>query len=135
MPHFHLYRKYPTYFLDPNYRKMLIRSKSPSNLFLNLKNPFFFAALLISLSCFCFFLRRFKTSNIQSGVTKGVPDFCTVYVISKGKVSSVRNACRPPPYLSPLLDHIQRLSNKKNFNASDPHAKRRGLFINSSSNF
>ncbi|XP_062155189.1 U-box domain-containing protein 52 [Alnus glutinosa] len=68
---------------------------------------------------------RFKTSNIQSGVTKGVPDFCTVYVISKCKISSVRNACRPPPYLSPLLDHIQRLSNKKNLNASDPRAKRR----------
>ncbi|KAF5466214.1 hypothetical protein F2P56_016161 [Juglans regia] len=53
---------------------------------------------------------RFKTSSISSSVSKGAPDFCTVYVVSKGKISSVRNAARPAPYVSPLLDHIQKLS-------------------------
>ncbi|XP_030546939.1 U-box domain-containing protein 35-like [Rhodamnia argentea] len=53
---------------------------------------------------------RLKHSNIPSCVSKGAPDFCTVYVISKGKVSSVRNASRPSPYASPLLDEIQNLN-------------------------
>ncbi|KAL3642843.1 hypothetical protein CASFOL_013658 [Castilleja foliolosa] len=35
---------------------------------------------------------RFKTVDIPGNVTKGAPDFCTVYVISKGKVASVRSS-------------------------------------------
>ncbi|KAL3736984.1 hypothetical protein ACJRO7_025849 [Eucalyptus globulus] len=53
---------------------------------------------------------RLKHVNIPSSVSKGAPDFCTVYVISKGKVSSVRNASRPSPHASPLLDQIQNLN-------------------------
>ncbi|KAL3644265.1 hypothetical protein CASFOL_012197 [Castilleja foliolosa] len=37
------------------------------------------------------FVRRFKTVDIPGNVTKGAPDFCTVYVISKGKVASVKS--------------------------------------------
>ncbi|XP_023529600.1 U-box domain-containing protein 52-like [Cucurbita pepo subsp. pepo] len=53
---------------------------------------------------------RFKSSSMGSSVSKGAPDFCTVYVISKGKVSSVRHATRLAPAASPLLDHLQKLS-------------------------
>ncbi|XP_019447617.1 PREDICTED: U-box domain-containing protein 35-like [Lupinus angustifolius] len=56
---------------------------------------------------------RFKSSNTASSITKGTPDFCTVYVISKGKISTVRSASRPAPHASPLLKHIQNL-NKDN---------------------
>ncbi|XP_062110945.1 U-box domain-containing protein 35-like [Humulus lupulus] len=56
---------------------------------------------------------RFKGSSIPSIVSKVAPDFCTVYVISKGKVSSVRNSSRPAPYSSPLLSHIQNLTATK----------------------
>ncbi|KEH39700.1 putative protein kinase RLK-Pelle-RLCK-IXb family [Medicago truncatula] len=52
------------------------------------------------------FIRSFKSSNTPSGISKGAPDFCTVYVISKGKISSVRNASRAAPHTSPLLNHI-----------------------------
>ncbi|KAL9665619.1 hypothetical protein QQ045_021040 [Rhodiola kirilowii] len=38
------------------------------------------------------FLRKFKSSDIPGSVSKSAPDFCTVYIISKGKISSVRNA-------------------------------------------
>ncbi|GFP79419.1 U-box domain-containing protein 35 [Phtheirospermum japonicum] len=38
------------------------------------------------------FVRRFKTVDIPGSVSKGAPDFCTVYVISKGKVASIRSA-------------------------------------------
>ncbi|CAI8611759.1 unnamed protein product [Vicia faba] len=49
---------------------------------------------------------RFKSSTTPSSISKGAPDFCTVYVLSKGKVSSVRTASRQAPHTSPLLVHI-----------------------------
>ena len=53
--------------------------------------------------------RRFKISDVPSNVSKGAPDFCTVYVISKGKISSVRNASRSAPFTSPLHNHIMQI--------------------------
>ncbi|URE00277.1 U-box domain-containing protein [Musa troglodytarum] len=50
---------------------------------------------------------RFKNHDVTASVTKGVPDFCTVYVIGKGKVSTMRNAVRPAPAVSPLRAQIQ----------------------------
>ncbi|KAF7814638.1 U-box domain-containing protein 35 [Senna tora] len=61
---------------------------------------------------------RFKSSTTPSGISKGAPDFCTVYVISKGKISSVRNASRPAPHSSPLLSNMQNL-NKQNDGQQD----------------
>ncbi|MED6164004.1 hypothetical protein PIB30_085363 [Stylosanthes scabra] len=54
---------------------------------------------------------RFKSSSTPSNVSKGAPDFCTVYIISKGKISSVRSASRSAAHASPLLSHIQALNN------------------------
>ncbi|MED6222846.1 hypothetical protein PIB30_068410 [Stylosanthes scabra] len=54
---------------------------------------------------------RFKSSNTPSNISKGAPDFCTVYIISKGKISSVRSASRSAAHASPLLGHIQALNN------------------------
>ncbi|KAF2290135.1 hypothetical protein GH714_003530 [Hevea brasiliensis] len=49
----------------------------------------------------------FKTTDIPGNVLKWAPDFCTVYVVSKGKINTVRNATRPVPTMSagraPLL--------------------------------
>ena len=45
------------------------------------------------------FMRRFKT-DLPTTLSKSAPDFCNVYVISKGKIASVRNASRPAPYQS-----------------------------------
>ncbi|KAE9460296.1 hypothetical protein C3L33_07800, partial [Rhododendron williamsianum] len=54
------------------------------------------------------FLRRFKATDIPSNVSKAVPDFCNVYVIStKGKISSTRSASRQAPAVSPLRNQIQ----------------------------
>ncbi|KAH8481442.1 hypothetical protein H0E87_029062 [Populus deltoides] len=41
--------------------------------------------------------RLFKTVDIPGTVLKRAPNFCTVYVVSKGKVSGLRNATRPVP--------------------------------------
>ncbi|KAL1319698.1 hypothetical protein HN51_064483 [Arachis hypogaea] len=54
---------------------------------------------------------RFKSSSTPSNISKGAPDFCTVYIISKGKISSVRSASRSAAHASPLLSHIQALNN------------------------
>ncbi|MED6114276.1 hypothetical protein PIB30_078753 [Stylosanthes scabra] len=48
-------------------------------------------------------MTRFKVADIPGLVCKGAPDFCTVYVVSKGKIQSTRSASRPAPFLSPLL--------------------------------
>ncbi|KAL5999154.1 hypothetical protein ACLOJK_040604 [Asimina triloba] len=42
-------------------------------------------------------LLKFRNPDVPSTVTKIIPDFCTVYVISKGKAISVRSATRPAP--------------------------------------
>lgn len=47
-----------------------------------------------------FLLRRFKITDVPGNVSKGVPDFCNVYVISKGKISSMKSASRPAPVFS-----------------------------------
>nr|GMD30195.1 U-box domain-containing protein 52-like isoform X2 [Ipomoea batatas] len=59
--------------------------------------------------------RRLKVMDVPTCVSKGAPDFCTVYVISKAKISSVRNASRPAPFMSPLYNQI----NKKNEEQQD----------------
>lgn len=40
--------------------------------------------------------RKFK-NDVPTALTKSAPEFCTVYVISKGKVATVRSANRPLP--------------------------------------
>ncbi|XP_019058540.1 PREDICTED: U-box domain-containing protein 35 isoform X2 [Tarenaya hassleriana] len=56
------------------------------------------------------FMRKFKMSDTPSSVSKGAPDFCTVYVISKGKVSSLRHASRLAPYASPIMTEVENQS-------------------------
>ncbi|XP_073226115.1 U-box domain-containing protein 35 isoform X2 [Cicer arietinum] len=40
-------------------------------------------------------LVRFRTTDVPNLVSKGAPPFCTVYIISKGKISSVKTATTP----------------------------------------
>lgn len=59
--------------------------------------------------CLC----RFKAADIPGMVSKGAPDFCSVYVISKGKISSMRSSSRPAPAISPLRNHLLNQSSLK----------------------
>ncbi|KAJ4909081.1 Protein kinase protein with adenine nucleotide alpha hydrolases-like domain [Raphanus sativus] len=52
------------------------------------------------------FMRRFKT-DLPTSLSKSAPDFCNVYVISKGKIASVRNASRPAPYKKSSMQHSE----------------------------
>lgn len=62
--------------------------------------------LVIGASTKTGFLRRFKEKDIPGSVSKGAPDFCTVYIISKGKIASMRSASRPAPTVSSLRSQI-----------------------------
>ncbi|PWA75234.1 hypothetical protein CTI12_AA243940 [Artemisia annua] len=53
---------------------------------------------------------RSKTSDVPSNVMKAAPDFCTIYVISKGKISSAKKSVKPAPFVSPLHDRIREQS-------------------------
>ncbi|GMH14135.1 hypothetical protein Nepgr_015976 [Nepenthes gracilis] len=64
------------------------------------------------------FIRKFKHLDVSTSTSRGAPDFCTVYVISKGKISSVRNASCPAPFSSPLEKQLQSLVKVKS-NAAD----------------
>ncbi|KAK1277523.1 U-box domain-containing protein 34 [Acorus gramineus] len=55
---------------------------------------------------------RFKSADVPTTVTKGAPDFCSVYVISKGKISCMRSAVRAAPNISPLRAQIHQISLK-----------------------
>ncbi|KAG6467437.1 hypothetical protein ZIOFF_074745 [Zingiber officinale] len=55
--------------------------------------------------------RSFRNLDISVNIYKTVPDFCTAYVISKGKLSSVKNAIRPAPAVSPLRIQLQKQAN------------------------
>ncbi|KAJ4844512.1 hypothetical protein Tsubulata_006354 [Turnera subulata] len=56
------------------------------------------------------FIRRFK-ADVPSSVSKLAPDFCNVYIISKGKISTMRKAIRQAPFTSPLLEQIENQNN------------------------
>ncbi|XVF48101.1 hypothetical protein PTKIN_Ptkin03bG0164500 [Pterospermum kingtungense] len=56
---------------------------------------------------------RFKEPDIPGMVSKIAPDFCSVYVISKSKISSMRSASSPAPTNSPLRNHLLNQSNLK----------------------
>ncbi|CDP04352.1 unnamed protein product [Coffea canephora] len=56
------------------------------------------------------FIRRLKTIDVPTAALKGAPDFCTVYVISKTKISQVRNASRLAPFTSPIYNQINQIN-------------------------
>lgn len=69
------------------------------------------------------FIRRFKATDVTSSVMKGAASFCTVYAISRGKISSVRSATSSPPPLCMLRPKLPaRPSNASNDKNSIPRA-------------
>ncbi|GMP47645.1 hypothetical protein CsSME_00015594 [Camellia sinensis var. sinensis] len=61
--------------------------------------------------------RLFKT-DIPSIVLKGAPYFCSVYVISKGKIASMRVASHPLPCLS-TTDRSRSVPNRNSNDETD----------------
>ncbi|CDP18079.1 unnamed protein product [Coffea canephora] len=53
-----------------------------------------------------YLFRRFKARDIPASVLKGVPDFCSVYIISKGKIAATRSASCSAPVNHPLRQQM-----------------------------
>ncbi|KAJ6361130.1 hypothetical protein OIU78_001716 [Salix suchowensis] len=53
---------------------------------------------------------RFKAADVAGSVSKGAPDFCNVYIISKGKIQSMRAASRSAPVNSSLHNQLNQTS-------------------------
>ncbi|XP_073129954.1 U-box domain-containing protein 52-like isoform X2 [Henckelia pumila] len=72
------------------------------------------------------FIKRLKMVDVPTCVSKAAPDFCTVYVISKTKISFVRNASRLAPFTSPLKAQILQMQEQANGDIMSPdlHLKR-----------
>ncbi|KAI3977871.1 hypothetical protein MKX01_036711 [Papaver californicum] len=64
------------------------------------------ANLVVGASSKGGFFKRFRSTDVANNVSKGAPDFCTVYIISKGKMSSLRSASRPAPALPPFMTQM-----------------------------
>ncbi|KAJ6407959.1 hypothetical protein OIU84_011298 [Salix udensis] len=59
------------------------------------------------------FVRKFKSTDVPGNVSKRAPDFCSVYIISKGKISAVRSASSSPTPKNSIQTQMQsRASNK-----------------------
>ena len=66
------------------------------------------------------FSTKFKASDIASSVSKAAPEFCNVYIIAKGKISSLRSATSSPGPNSRLhMQHSQSSHNSPSFNHLD----------------
>lgn len=69
--------------------------------------------------------RRFKSVDVTSSVMKGAPSFCTVYAISRGKISSARSATSSPPPLCTIRPKPPARPSNANSNNSIPKNERR----------
>ncbi|KAH8503958.1 hypothetical protein H0E87_011559 [Populus deltoides] len=78
--------------------------------------------LIVGASAKGGFLRRFKAADVAGSVSKGAPDFCTIYVIAKGKIQSMRAASRSSPVNSSL--HNQLNQNSTTPASMDAHTPR-----------
>ncbi|XP_042035710.1 U-box domain-containing protein 35-like isoform X2 [Salvia splendens] len=64
---------------------------------------------------------RFKAKDVPGTVLKNAPDFCTIYVIHKGKISSTKASSRPPPS-SQLRNQILLQASIKQNNAVEQNS-------------
>ncbi|GAA0174056.1 hypothetical protein Leryth_021648 [Lithospermum erythrorhizon] len=56
---------------------------------------------------------RFKLKDTPGSVLRGAPDFCSVYVISKGKISTSKPASRSAPRINSFRNQILHPSNSR----------------------
>ncbi|KAG7972949.1 hypothetical protein I3843_07G206200 [Carya illinoinensis] len=70
------------------------------------------------------FLKRFRTTDIPSHVSKGAPDFCNVYVISRGKIQSMRSALRAAPSRTTTTTSLRhQLANRGSIKSDTPEPR------------
>lgn len=81
---------------------------------------YFFSLWIVDKYLNDVFCRKFWTHDVPTIVNKAAPDYCTVYVISKGKQQSVRPAAKPLASSSARLPSSQPWSAARLSNYSEP---------------
>ncbi|KAG7972950.1 hypothetical protein I3843_07G206200 [Carya illinoinensis] len=67
---------------------------------------------------------KFRTTDIPSHVSKGAPDFCNVYVISRGKIQSMRSALRAAPSRTTTTTSLRhQLANRGSIKSDTPEPR------------
>ncbi|KAK8936692.1 U-box domain-containing protein 52 [Platanthera zijinensis] len=77
--------------------------------------------LVVGAPCKGTFARLRCTNDVATNITKTAPDFCSIYIISKGKVAGMRHALRPPPPLSHARTLVHRQTLIKPDTSERPH--------------
>ncbi|XP_020967294.1 U-box domain-containing protein 52 isoform X2 [Arachis ipaensis] len=55
-------------------------------------NENYISSVIVGASQWNSFIRKFKNTDVAASLAKSLPDFCSIYVISKGKVQTIRPA-------------------------------------------
>ncbi|GAB2286476.1 hypothetical protein Dimus_020875 [Dionaea muscipula] len=80
---------------DINREEVILEDTDISKAIIDYVNNNLFEIVVLGASSRNGLVRKLKGPDVPTNVTKGAPNFCTVYVISKAKVLSVRTASRP----------------------------------------
>ncbi|VVB10884.1 unnamed protein product [Arabis nemorensis] len=97
---------------DIHCKDVLLEDSDVGKALVEYANQVIIEVLVVGSSSKGGFLRFNKPTDIPGTITKTAPDFCTVYVVTKGKVSSKRIASRAVPSVSPLRVQLQQNSLK-----------------------
>ncbi|XP_049368407.1 U-box domain-containing protein 35-like [Solanum verrucosum] len=112
-------------------KEVIIEDISVSKGLLDYINNYHITNVVVGASSRSAFSRKFWTHDVPTIVNKAAPDYCTVYVISKGKQQSVRPAAKPLASSSARLPSSQPWSAARLSNYSEPEDISRSAYKNS----
>ncbi|KAF3446069.1 hypothetical protein FNV43_RR11248 [Rhamnella rubrinervis] len=76
-------------------KEVLLEDADVAKAILEYINKNYINSIVVGASTRNAFARKFKGYDVPSSLVKTVPDFCSVYVVSKGKLMTARTAQRP----------------------------------------
>ncbi|PHT44878.1 hypothetical protein CQW23_14036 [Capsicum baccatum] len=115
-------------------KEVVIEDISVSKGLLDYINSYRVSNIILGASSRSAFSRKFWTHDVPTIVNKAAPDFCTVYVISKGKQQSVRPAAKPLASSSARLPSPQPWSAARLSNYSEPEDVSRSAYMRAEKN-
>ncbi|MCD7467833.1 hypothetical protein HAX54_005479, partial [Datura stramonium] len=115
-------------------KEVVVEDISVSKGLLDYINNYHITNIVLGASSRSAFSRKFWTHDVPTIVNKAAPDFCTVYVISKGKQQSVRPAVKPLASSSARLPPSQPWSGARLSNYSEPEDVSRSAYMRAEKN-
>ncbi|KAK4367276.1 hypothetical protein RND71_015156 [Anisodus tanguticus] len=115
-------------------KEVVIEDISVSKGLLDYINSYRVTNIVLGASSRSAFSRKFWTHDVPTIVNKAAPDYCTIYVISKGKQQSVRPAAKPLASSSARVPSSQPWSAARLSNYSEPEDVARSAYMRSEQN-